>query len=56
MVIALSFSLPVGKCIQTDELVAIKLEPVKTRHPQLAYEYNLYRILKGRGTHSKSNS
>merc|ERR1711933_186249 len=29
------------------EEVAIKLESVKTRHPQLAYEYKVYRILAG---------
>jgi serine/threonine protein kinase len=28
--------------------VAIKLESTKTRHPQLAYEYKLYRILQNR--------
>jgi casein kinase 1 len=34
-----------GVDILTREEVAIKLEPVKTRHPQLAYEYRLYCIL-----------
>jgi casein kinase 1 len=27
--------------------VAIKLEPVRTKHPQLLYETKLYRILQG---------
>lgn len=36
-----------GVNIVTHEEVAIKLESVKTRHPQLAYEYKLYRILAG---------
>lgn len=34
-----------GKNIQNGDEVAIKLEPSKSRHPQLAYEYRLYRIL-----------
>lgn len=34
-----------GQNITTKEEVAIKLESIKTRHPQLAYEYKLYRIL-----------
>ena len=34
-----------GVDIITREEVAIKLEPFKTRHPQLAYEYRLYCIL-----------
>ncbi|KAG6723302.1 hypothetical protein I3842_03G201600 [Carya illinoinensis] len=36
-----------GTNIQTDEDVAIKLENVKTKHPQLLYESKLYRILQG---------
>ena len=28
----------------TKEKVAIKLEPLQTKHPQLAYEYKLYRV------------
>jgi len=36
-----------GTNINTGEEVAIKLESVKTRHPQLAYEYKVYRILAG---------
>ncbi len=38
-----------GTNIQTGEEVAVKLEPIKTRHPQLAYEFKLYRILAGGG-------
>ncbi|KAL6496516.1 Casein kinase 1-like protein 2 [Orobanche gracilis] len=36
-----------GTNIQTNEDVAIKLENVKTKHPQLLYESKLYRILQG---------
>eukprot|EP01087_Luapelamoeba_hula_P010415 TRINITY_DN2758_c0_g1_i1.p1 TRINITY_DN2758_c0_g1~~TRINITY_DN2758_c0_g1_i1.p1 ORF type:complete len:405 (-),score=77.36 TRINITY_DN2758_c0_g1_i1:196-1410(-) len=36
-----------GTCIHTDEQVAIKLENVKTQHPQLYYEAKLYKILGG---------
>eukprot|EP01083_Nonionella_stella_P065989 173416_1 len=36
-----------GTNINSGEEVAIKLESVKTRHPQLAYEYKVYRILAG---------
>ncbi|KAG5012023.1 hypothetical protein JHK82_024197 [Glycine max] len=32
---------------QTNEEVAIKLENVKTKHPQLLYESKLYRVLQG---------
>lgn len=39
-----------GTNIQTGEPVAIKLEPVKTRHPQLLYEARLYKILNTGGT------
>eukprot|EP00999_Lentomonas_sp_LEN2_P002871 NODE_735_length_1227_cov_240.043636_g695_i0.p1 GENE.NODE_735_length_1227_cov_240.043636_g695_i0~~NODE_735_length_1227_cov_240.043636_g695_i0.p1 ORF type:complete len:313 (-),score=52.46 NODE_735_length_1227_cov_240.043636_g695_i0:182-1120(-) len=38
-----------GTNIQTGESVAIKLEPVKTRHPQLLYESRLYKILNSGG-------
>jgi len=31
----------------TGEEVAIKLESVKTKHPQLLYESKIYRILHG---------
>ncbi|XP_027341793.1 casein kinase 1-like protein 2 [Abrus precatorius] len=36
-----------GANIQTNEEVAIKLESVKTKHPQLLYESKLYKILQG---------
>ncbi|ESQ42708.1 hypothetical protein EUTSA_v10013573mg [Eutrema salsugineum] len=36
-----------GTHIQTNEEVAIKLENVKTKHPQLLYESKLYRVLQG---------
>ncbi|KAI5078522.1 hypothetical protein GOP47_0006193 [Adiantum capillus-veneris] len=36
-----------GTNVQTNEEVAIKLESVKTKHPQLMYESKLYRILQG---------
>ncbi|RZS01797.1 hypothetical protein BHM03_00031729 [Ensete ventricosum] len=36
-----------GTNIQTNEEVAIKLENVKTKHPQLLYESKLYRVLQG---------
>eukprot|EP00246_Nothoceros_aenigmaticus_P014505 TRINITY_DN554_c0_g1_i2.p1 TRINITY_DN554_c0_g1~~TRINITY_DN554_c0_g1_i2.p1 ORF type:complete len:335 (+),score=61.24 TRINITY_DN554_c0_g1_i2:235-1239(+) len=36
-----------GTNIQSNEEVAIKLEPVKSKHPQLLYESKLYRILQG---------
>lgn len=38
-----------GTNIQTGEPVAIKLEQVKTRHPQLTYEARFYRILNSGG-------
>jgi len=34
-----------GTNIQSNEEVAIKLEPLDSRHPQLGYEYRLYRVL-----------
>ena len=37
-----------GTHITTQEEVAIKLESCKSRHPQLAYEYRLYRILQNK--------
>ncbi|XP_027337803.1 casein kinase 1-like protein 2 isoform X2 [Abrus precatorius] len=36
-----------GTNIQTNEEVAIKLESIKTKHPQLLYESKLYKILQG---------
>ncbi|KAH1240151.1 Casein kinase 1-like protein 2 [Glycine soja] len=36
-----------GTNIQTNEEVAVKLESVKTKHPQLLYESKLYKILQG---------
>eukprot|EP00698_Gefionella_okellyi_P018678 TRINITY_DN5633_c0_g1_i1.p1 TRINITY_DN5633_c0_g1~~TRINITY_DN5633_c0_g1_i1.p1 ORF type:complete len:433 (-),score=64.62 TRINITY_DN5633_c0_g1_i1:389-1639(-) len=37
----------VGTNIQTGEEVAVKLENVKARHPQLLYEYKVYKVLAG---------
>lgn len=39
-----------GENVQTGEEVAVKLESIKSRHPQLAYEYRLYRILQSKST------
>ncbi|GAB2269220.1 Casein kinase 1-like protein 1 [Dionaea muscipula] len=36
-----------GTNVQTNEEVAIKLESVKTKHPQLLYESKLYKLLQG---------
>ncbi|CAM8986330.1 unnamed protein product [Rhodiola kirilowii] len=36
-----------GTNIQTNEEVAMKLESVKTKNPQLHYESKLYKILQG---------
>ncbi|KAL8458596.1 hypothetical protein ACS0TY_035368 [Phlomoides rotata] len=36
-----------GTNIQTNEEVAIKLENIKTKHPQLLYESKLYKLLQG---------
>lgn len=36
-----------GGHIQTGEMVAVKLESVKTKHPQLQYESKLYCLLEG---------
>eukprot|EP00026_Physarum_polycephalum_P004225 Phypoly_transcript_04242.p1 GENE.Phypoly_transcript_04242~~Phypoly_transcript_04242.p1 ORF type:complete len:542 (+),score=95.88 Phypoly_transcript_04242:44-1669(+) len=36
-----------GTDLDTDEQVAIKLEPVKSKHPQLFYEARLYKVLGG---------
>jgi len=37
----------IGRNVQTGEKVAIKLEPVKSTHPQLLYESKLYKLLGG---------
>ncbi|KAF4723303.1 Casein kinase I isoform delta, partial [Perkinsus olseni] len=37
----------VGTNLQTGEEVAIKLESIKSKHPQLLYESKLYKILAG---------
>mmetsp|Transcript_28790 Transcript_28790/g.40455 ORF Transcript_28790/g.40455 Transcript_28790/m.40455 type:complete len:390 (+) Transcript_28790:27-1196(+) len=39
-----------GENVTTGEEVAVKLESIKSRHPQLAYEYRLYRILQNKTT------
>lgn len=36
-----------GQHIKTDDYVAIKLEPLKTKFPQLSYESKLYKALMG---------
>lgn len=36
-----------GSNVKTGEEVAIKLEPTKTKFPQLLYETKLYKILTG---------
>jgi serine/threonine protein kinase len=36
-----------GTNVHTGEEVAIKLEPVKSKHPQLIYESKIYRVLQG---------
>ena len=40
-----------GTNMTTGEEVAIKLESVKTKHPQLLYESKIYRILHGGRTY-----
>jgi len=40
-------SIYLGTNIHSGDKVAIKLESVKSRHPQLAYEYRVYRLLQG---------
>lgn len=37
----------IGVNVQTNEEVGIKLESVKTKHPQLLYEAKIYKILQG---------
>ena len=39
----------VGTNLQNGEEVAIKLEPSKTKFPQLYYEAKLYKIFNGAG-------
>ena len=39
-----------GTNVTTGEEVAIKLESVKTKHPQLIYESKIYKLLAGAGT------
>eukprot|EP01065_Artemidia_motanka_P045609 TRINITY_DN6736_c1_g1_i1.p1 TRINITY_DN6736_c1_g1~~TRINITY_DN6736_c1_g1_i1.p1 ORF type:complete len:335 (+),score=59.95 TRINITY_DN6736_c1_g1_i1:78-1082(+) len=41
-----------GTYVDTGAPVAIKLEPVKTRHPQLIYEARLYKLLNHGNTHT----
>ena len=36
-----------GTNVHTGEEVAIKLEPLKSKHPQLLYESKIYRVLHG---------
>ena len=36
-----------GTNVHTGEEVAIKLEPIKTKHPQLLFEAKIYRVLQG---------
>ena len=36
-----------GTNVHTGEEVAIKLEPLKSKHPQLLYESKIYRVLQG---------
>jgi serine/threonine protein kinase len=43
-----------GQNINTREIVAIKLEPLSTQFPQLEYEHNLYKIMRGKGKFCKS--
>ena len=45
----MSLFLIAGVDILTDEEVAIKLENLRTKHPQLIYEAKVYRILQGGG-------
>lgn len=42
-------SIPKGTNITTGEEVAIKLECIKTRHPQLHIESKFYKMMQGGG-------
>jgi hypothetical protein len=46
---SLSFSLLPGTNIITGEEVAIKLECIKTKHPQLHIESRFYKLMQGGG-------
>jgi hypothetical protein len=37
----------IGTDVHSGEEVAIKLEPLKSKHPQLLYESKIYRVLQG---------
>ena len=41
-----------GVNVQSGEEVAVKLESVKTKHPQLHYESKLYMLLQGGSLHN----
>ena len=45
-----------GTDITTGEEVAIKLECVKTKHPQLHIESKIYKLMQGGGNHINANS
>lgn len=38
---------PIGEHVNSGDEVAIKLESIKSKHPQLLYESKLYKILAG---------
>jgi len=44
---SLNLFLYAGVNVQTGEEVAVKLEPLRARHPQLHYESKLYMLLQG---------
>ena len=43
-----------GTNVQTGEEVAIKLESIRTKHPQLHIEAKFYKIMQGGGDHDSS--
>lgn len=47
---SLSVSVCLGTDISVGEEVAIKLECVKTKHPQLHIESKIYKMMQGGGT------